>query len=452
MAITYTGDPRLAPAGTPVQEWPNTGTVISDGTGKFYTLNGTRKTYVPAFVVMQGYHPGDELGADGRLTPQAAQDRTAQGVPGATLFSNRGEFDPATGGWKQSINWSNIMSMAVGGLLTAGVANALMSGAAVTAPAGGTVAAADVVPASAADLAAFPGALEGGAVGAAPAGASAAPIATGAATGAAEAGIPTAASTAAGATTGVAGGTGTFDAAGNWVPDAGTAATEPAANAAGSSPNWLNAAKDIGQTATDISSGRAKGRVDESNINNSADRNLIDLYSNQIKASGDENTYGLNAARDANTYGLNSVNAGIGVGNLDLAQKNYALAAPGKRAGNSVRGDILANAQDVSIQGPSTIPTTTISGGLRPSMFSNNTRELGGLLSSQALAQQKAGDTFAPLPKVPAYQAPAPYKPPPVAPTLNGPAQANGLDTGLNAAGYAGLGADLLAKYAKYFA
>lgn len=85
-------------------------------------------------------------------------------------------------------------------------------------------------------------------------------------------------------------------------------------------------------------------------------------------------------------------------------------------------------------------------------MFSANTRELGGLLSSQALAQQKAGDTFAPLPKVPAYQPPPAYKPPPAAPTLTGPSQANGFDTGLNAVGYASLGADLLAKYGKYFA
>ncbi len=245
---------------------------------------------------------------------------------------------------------------------------------------------------------------------------------------------------------------------------------------AASTPSYLKTISDIGQTATDISKGRADARGQEAQLTNQANSGLVNLYRAQIDSNNAQNQYGLNAANSennfntnaygldlntanaANTFGLNKVNAGIGVGNLDLAQKNYALAAPGKRAANSVRGDILANAQDANITGlPSTIPKFSFSGGLRPSMFSANTRALGGELSSQALADQRKGDTFAPLPslpnyqgptsKLPTYKAPAPYVNPPPAPQLTAQPQANGLDTGLNIAGYAGL----IAPYLKYF-
>jgi hypothetical protein len=425
---------------------PNASGIQWDARGNPFRIgtNGQKQYLSPMSAAAYGM-PGGEGGPAG--DPRAAAWAKAHGAsidggqvtntaqPGSSLFSNRGEWNPSTGQWDQSTNWNNIMSMAVGGLLTAGVANAIMSGGAVTAPAGGTVAATDVVPASAA---------QAGAAGI-PTGATA----SGAATGAEAAGVPVAGSSAAAPLPGLAGGTGSFDSAGSWIPDAGTNATAPAADAAGSTPSWLNAAKAGGQLASDISAGRANGRVAESAINNNANKTATDLYREQIAASQNENTYGLNSAGMANTYGLNSVTAGIGIGNLDLAQKDYALAAPGKRAGNAVRGDILANAQDVNISQPN-IPTTTISGGLRPSMFSADTRQLGGLLSSQALQQQQAGDTFAPLPKVPAFTPPPPYKPPPAAPILTGPSQANGFDTGLNIAGYAGLGADLLTKYGKF--
>ncbi len=245
----------------------------------------------------------------------------------------------------------------------------------------------------------------------------------------------------------------------------------------GSTPSYLKALERGGQTATDLAQGRAQGRATEAGLTNNANAGLVNLYRAQIDSNNAQNQYGLNAANSennfntnaygldlntanaANSFGLNKVNAGIGIGNLDLAQKNYALAAPGKRAGNSVRGDILANAQDASFNLPSTIPKSSISGGLRPSMFSANTRALGGELSSQALADQRKGDTFAPLPtlpnyqgptsKLPTYKAPAPYVNPPPAPQLTAQPQANGLDTGLNIAGYASLAAPYL-KYLKY--
>lgn len=244
-----------------------------------------------------------------------------------------------------------------------------------------------------------------------------------------------------------------------------------------STPSYLSALKEGGNTATDLLKGRAEGRAAEAGLTNNANRTELDLYNSQINANNAQNNYGLNAAGQennfnnanygldlatstaANNFGLGKVNAGIGIGNLDLAQKDYALSAPGKRAGNAVRGDILANAQDASIDLPSTIPKTTISGGLRPSMFSANTRALGGEMSAQALSQQRAGDTFAPLPTLPDYQgpktalptykAPPAYVNPPPAPTMTPQPQANGFDTALTGLGYAGAVAPYL-KYLKY--
>jgi hypothetical protein len=138
----------------------------------------------------------------------------------------------------------------------------------------------------------------------------------------------------------------------------------------------MKTAGQIGQVLGDYAGGRQADRVAETGLGFAADRNAQDRYRNQL-----------------------------GEADMDLSRKNYTLAAPGKRASNSVRGDILANARDVSINLPSTIPKTTISGGLRPSMFSDNTRALGAEMSTQALAQQRAGDTFTDLPAPPELSA-----------------------------------------------
>jgi len=81
---------------------------------------------------------------------------------------------------------------------------------------------------------------------------------------------------------------------------------------------------------------------------------------------------------------------------LRLAFARLGLEAPGMRAGNSVRGDILANVQPVQISGPLTgtggrMPQIT--GGLTPELLSGNTRQLGALQSQQALADQPSGIT-----------------------------------------------------------
>lgn len=103
-----------------------------------------------------------------------------------------------------------------------------------------------------------------------------------------------------------------------------------------------------------------------------------------------------------------------------LAQNRalLALRAPGIEAGNSVRGDVLANSQDASFSGlPSYIHIPNMQGGLRPSMLSQNSRDLGGVMSRNALAHQMSGDDVPNLTPLP---------------------QSNGLDTTLQGIGLGG--------------
>lgn len=424
--MAYTGDPRKAPAGTVVAYWPNTGNIISEGNGKFYAIKNGKKQYVPPQVVMQGTDAG-------MADPESTK---AQGAPSQSLLREAGHFDPNTGEWKQDINWRNITSMAVGGLLGGGIANAAMSG------------------------------------GAAPVAAPAAVNTTYGLTGAEFGG-----SAATGALPGAVGGASTVLPATSTVPNTGALvpATSSSLTPASTTPSYLDLIERGGKTATDLATGRAKGREAEAQLTNNANNTEIGLYRAMIDSNNAQNRYGLDAAGQendfntktygldldtanaANRFGLDKVNAGVNVGQLELAQKRYGLEAPGMRAGNAVRGDILANAQDASFNLPSTIPKMSINGGLRPSMFSANTRALGGEMSAQALAQQRAGDTFAPLPtlpdyqgptgKLPTYKAPAPYVNPPPPPKMAPQPEANGVDTALNWAGYA----SLAAPYLKYF-
>jgi hypothetical protein len=74
-----------------------------------------------------------------------------------------------------------------------------------------------------------------------------------------------------------------------------------------------------------------------------------------------------------------------------LNEQELALSAPRTRAQNSVRGSILANAQDVGISGlPKGVPHIEFTGGLRPSVFSGDTRALGRQMTRDALLSQMA--------------------------------------------------------------
>lgn len=134
----------------------------------------------------------------------------------------------------------------------------------------------------------------------------------------------------------------------------------------------------IGGVASAVASGRAAGRQSEAVLQGANDRSRI-------------------AAAQALEDALQ------GRANLDLRQRQFALAAPGQRAGNSVRGDVLSNVQDAQVMGPVTgthgrVPTIT--GGLRPSLLSGNTRQLGADQSRQALLSQMQGDNFDKLPPI----------------------------------------------------
>lgn len=90
--------------------------------------------------------------------------------------------------------------------------------------------------------------------------------------------------------------------------------------------------------------------------------------------------------------GLDAQDAALLARALGQLQENQAaLNAPGQRAGNAVQGDILANAQDVQFSGSSRIPKFEFSGGLRPSLMSADTRELGRNMSREALLSQLKG-------------------------------------------------------------
>lgn len=194
---------------------------------------------------------------------------------------------------------------------------------------------------------------------------------------------------------------------GGAVP-AGIAAGAGGAGAAGlGTAGWLKTAGNVADALGGMSTARAAGRQAENQAAYLGDRNIIDLYKAQQDAAANRNT-------------------------IDLSQKKFTLEAPQLRASNSVRGDVLANAQDATVSGISpNIPVPTISGGLRPSMFSQNTRALGGLMSEQALASQKSGDTFSPLPDT-------------TAPSLTPVSQPGKLDTFLNTASSIGSLASLI--------
>lgn len=208
----------------------------------------------------------------------------------------------------------------------------------------------------------------------------------------------------------------------------------------GGRPGILSTAAQIAgaaaPTAEAIAAGRAQGRVQEGVMNQRQDQNAEQRYRDVLAENAMHNRYNESTAN----YGLSKAD-------VDLARRKFSLAAPGQRASNSVRGDILANAQDTHITGlPKGVNVPTITGGLRPSMFSANTRALGGAMSSQALQDQLAGDNFEALPNMPDYLSP------PAAPGLTPLPQAGTLDKILTTAGTVGSLASTIPEYEQILA
>lgn len=207
----------------------------------------------------------------------------------------------------------------------------------------------------------------------------------------------------------------------------------------------LGAASSIGSAFGANAQGRADGRLAEANANAQYDRTAADLYRATTDANTAKNRYNLDATTGANNFGLNRGNLANDYAQTDLSQRKYALAAPGQRAGNAVRGDILSSAHDVSVSGLGPGQSAVqFSGGLHPDMFSADTRALGADMTQQARTTQAAGDHFAPLPDLPTYTKPPAYTDGPTAPTSTPMPQAGKVDSILNTAGLIGNIAGLL--------
>lgn len=137
-----------------------------------------------------------------------------------------------------------------------------------------------------------------------------------------------------------------------------------------------------------IFGGAAKRSADERNVNNNqiAQRNslLASLYGTRQNAA-------LDAARLGSSERLNQAG-------LDLDQRRHALAAPGVRGRQAVRGSLMQHLQPVSFSGLNPrINVPTMTGGLTPAALGPEVREMGALLSRQAILDQLKGDTFDPM-------------------------------------------------------
>jgi hypothetical protein len=138
-----------------------------------------------------------------------------------------------------------------------------------------------------------------------------------------------------------------------------------------------------------LAGGRAKGREQEAGINQQRDQLGTQQYQTQQNAT-------IQAMLGGENANMNRANLALNQGGLDLQQRKFALEAPGARATQSVRGDMLSRSQPIRIPDQGRIHVNHIGGGFNAGMLSPETRQLGGLMSKSALEGQQKGDTFAP--------------------------------------------------------
>jgi hypothetical protein len=142
----------------------------------------------------------------------------------------------------------------------------------------------------------------------------------------------------------------------------------------------INAGAQIGSA---YAASKAQGRAAEATINQRQDQ-------------GAQNAYATDKSLDlealVRAYGA-ELDRATGI----LKEQEARLAAPGQRASNSVRGDILANVQDVGVSAPAGVNVTSFSGGLRPSLLSGNSRALGAQMSKEALLDALDGKDATPF-------------------------------------------------------
>lgn len=117
---------------------------------------------------------------------------------------------------------------------------------------------------------------------------------------------------------------------------------------------------------------------------------------NQRQDAGAQNAYATDKSLDLEAL-VRAYQAELDRATGTLKEYETRLAAPQQRASNSVRGDILANVQDVGVNAPAGVNVTSFSGGLRPSLLSGNSRALGAQMSKEALLSELANDEPTPF-------------------------------------------------------
>lgn len=108
-----------------------------DPKGPYYNTSDGQKDYIPPISAAQ-YQDDPKMLAwakqqgvtidygDGSKPPVI----TNNSVPGGGLFHQRGEWNSTEGGYDQGLDWGNILSMVVAGVMTAGAATAALGGTA----------------------------------------------------------------------------------------------------------------------------------------------------------------------------------------------------------------------------------------------------------------------------------------------------------------------------------
>jgi hypothetical protein len=115
-----------------------------------------------------------------------------------------------------------------------------------------------------------------------------------------------------------------------------------------------------------------------------------EAVTNQRQDAGAQNAYATDKSLDLEAL-VRSQQAELDRAKGIMSEYEQRLSAPQSRAANSVRGDILANVQDVGFDAPAGVNVTSFSGGLRPSLLSGNSRALGQQMSKEALLDALSG-------------------------------------------------------------
>jgi hypothetical protein len=135
--------------------------------------------------------------------------------------------------------------------------------------------------------------------------------------------------------------------------------------------NWGQIAATAGPIIAAYAANKSKGRGQEATINQNQDQLALSGYATDKRTDLDALVAKYEAA----------LKQSQGV----LDEREAALNEPQMRASNSVRGDLLANVQDATVNAPPGVNVTSFGGGLRPSLLSGNSRALGQHMSKQAL-------------------------------------------------------------------